>query len=88
MRLSELLWDEHAEEHIDRHGIRPAEVDDAVFEPLARFFRVRGDRYAVLGRTGDGRYLFAVLQPVGRGVARVVTARPMTNREKRRYARK
>jgi len=88
MRLSELQWDEHGEEHIARHGIGPDEVEDAAFEPAARFFRVRDDRYAVLGRTAAGRYLFAVLQPVGGGVARVVTARPMTDKEKRRYARK
>lgn len=88
MRLDELLWDEHAEEHIARHGIRPAEVDDAVFEHAARFFRVRDDRYVALGRTEAGRYLFVVLQPVGGGVARVVTARQMTHKEERRYARK
>lgn len=88
MRIDELLWDERSEEHIARHGVHPFEVEEAVSDRDARFYRVGAERYAVLGATFAGRYLFVVLQPLGSGLAQVRTARDMSDPEKRRYKRR
>lgn len=88
MRIDELWWDEGSEEHITRHGVLPEEVDEAVFDRRARFRRVGKDRYAALGSTGTGRHLFVILHLLPTGSARVVTARDMSDREKRRFRRR
>ncbi len=90
LRLDELLWDEWNEEHIRAHGIEPHEVEDAVFDPAGLVLRTRGarqPRYVVLGRTQVGRYLLVVLQPTGKRWY-AITARDMTDAERRRYRRK
>ena len=43
--------------------------------------------YYVLGRAAAGRYLFCVVIRLPDGKGYPVTARPMTDREKRRYKR-
>lgn len=91
LRLDELLWDDWNEEHIRAHGIEPREVEEAVFDPAALALRTRGarePRYVVLGRTQVGRYLLVVLQPAGGKRSYVITARDMTDGERRRYRRR
>jgi uncharacterized DUF497 family protein len=83
----DLLWDENTEEHIAYHDVDVFEVYEVVFATASRFYRA-GGRYHVLGRTDPGRYLFVVLEFVRRDLAAVITARPMDEREKRRYRRK
>jgi hypothetical protein len=46
------------------------------------------DRYLVYGRTENDRWLFAVFVMRPRSRVRVLTARDMTEREKRLYRRK
>jgi hypothetical protein len=43
--------------------------------------------YYSLGQTNEGRYLFAVVIQFPDGKGYPVTARPMTDKEKRRYRR-
>jgi uncharacterized protein len=89
VRLDDLLWDDWNTEHIARHNLTAQEVEEAVFDPSARFLRTRsgegGRRYLVLGLTDAGRYLAVVLEPVGNRTAYVVTARNMTDTEQRRF---
>lgn len=88
MRIDELLWDDWNEDHIARHGIRPDEVEQAVFDPGSLFLRTRREgvrRYLVLGLTEAGRYLFVVLDPMNGNRAYPVTAREMTDAERRRF---
>lgn len=88
MRFDELVWDDWNEEHIARHQIGPEEVEEVVFDPGALTLRTRGDMappYLVLGLTEGGRYLFVVLEPISGHRAYVVTARDMTDEEKRRF---
>lgn len=87
LRLDELVWDEWNEEHIARHGVDPEEVEQAVFDPSAMFLRTRGEdpRYLVLGLTDAGRYLFVVVESMGRARGYAITARDMTDGEKRRF---
>jgi uncharacterized DUF497 family protein len=89
--IDELIWDEWNEEHVSRHGIRPEEVEAAVSDSASLFFRTRREgylRYVVLGLSDAGRYLFVVLEPLGESRAYVVTARDMTDNERRRFKRR
>jgi uncharacterized DUF497 family protein len=66
----------------------PEEVEEACF---ARSFVQRAKShdnnpvYYVLGQTKTGRYLFCVVIRFPDGNGYPVTARPMTEKEKRRY---
>jgi uncharacterized DUF497 family protein len=83
-------WDEANVEHIARHGVEPAEAEEAFADPR----RTNADAYStpqerrgtILGRTVDGRLLFVVFTRRGRAV-RVVTARDARPSERRRYRR-
>ena len=87
MRITRFEWDEFNEEHISRHGVDSSEVEEVfVVAPYLR--RGRGGRYLVYGPTTDGRYLFVVFALAARGVARVITARDMTRRERVEYRRR
>jgi uncharacterized DUF497 family protein len=88
MKIHELIWPEDRIDHIARHGVTPAEVEEACFsKALVQRARSEGENpvYYVLGRTAAGRYLFCVVIqfPDGRGYP--VTARPMTDKERQRY---
>lgn len=88
MRLIQRLdWDEDNEEHIARHGVGTDEVEQVCFSrPLIR--KGREGRHLVYGQTAAGRYLLIVLAMKGERVARCITARPMTPREKRYYSQR
>ena len=81
----EFDWDDDNVEHlIARHGIFP-EAAEQVFLNDPRVRR-SGDTYIAFGRDDAGRYLSVVF--VLRGPAiRVISARPMSRRERRSYDR-
>jgi len=88
MRIRELVWPHDRVQHIATHGVRPHEVEEVCFgSPLVFRGKSGGQNpvYHVLGQTSSGRHLFCVVigLPDARGCP--VTARPMTQREKRRY---
>jgi uncharacterized protein len=88
VKIYELIWPEDRIDHIAGHGIEPEEVEDVCFgEALVLRAKAQGPNpvYYVLGETVESRYLFCVVIqfPDGRGYP--VTARPMTEKEKRRY---
>ncbi|MGH7909067.1 MAG: BrnT family toxin [Thermodesulfobacteriota bacterium] len=91
MKIIELVWEEWHLEHIAaKHEIRPREVEEACYEDQsARVLRGRGKGeeklYYILGKTLGGRYLFIVIKPLGKGKAKVITARDMNDSEKRKY---
>jgi uncharacterized protein len=92
LHIDELIWDEWNERHIADHGVDPQEVEETVSDPSSLFLRTRGSarvrRSIVLGLTDSGRYLFVVLEPFGEGRANVVTARDMSDGERRRFKRR
>lgn len=75
------------------HDIEWEEVEEA-FKEHPRLFRfLKADqygesRYYALGRTYAGRYLTVVYVPVPPNRAKVITARDMDDKERRRYRRK
>lgn len=85
--FARLFWTDEAEQHIARHGLTKAEVEDA----LRGFSYVRSanGRYVVIAR-GSARPLLVVIEPLKgrRGLAAVVTARPATFAEKRLLRRR
>lgn len=88
MRIYELLWPPERIEHIAKHNVTPDEVWEICQEkPFVQRAKSQGENpvYYVLGQTNAGRYLFCVIIqfPDGRGYP--ITARPMNDKEKRRY---
>jgi uncharacterized protein len=88
MRIHQFIWPADRIDHIAQHDVTPEEVEEVCF---GRAFvqraksEGRNPLYYVLGQTEAGRYLFCVVIrfPDGRGYP--VTARPMTDKERRRY---
>jgi len=87
MRRFEFEWDEGNEEHIARHNISSEEVEE-VFRSRIHLLHSRLGRYAALGQTEVGRYLFCVFERKGQGLIRVLTAREMEDSERKLYKRK
>ncbi len=95
MRIERLDWRHDREEHIARHSVSREEVEEAVFDDRAGMLLRQGPAqrdpdetvYQYLGRTEAGRYLLTALLYTGGGEAIPLTARDMTNTERRRYQR-
>ena len=80
-RIASFEWDVANVEHLARHGVHPEETEEACYNrPL--ILKGRRRSYLIYGRTNDGRYLLVVLRYRGRGLARVITARDMTEAER------
>jgi uncharacterized DUF497 family protein len=91
VRVRALVWKTVlVEKIIDKHGVWPDEVEEVIYEDAGKEVRrISGERYAVFGSSGDGRLLFIVLDRASEhGEFVVVTARDMTEREKRAYRRR
>lgn len=69
---------------IQKHGVFPHEVEE-IFQGKAKV-RAYMDIYHALGVTSDGKYLFVVFRKRKDSI-KVITARPMTESEKRLYGR-
>lgn len=88
MRIKRLVWSDDRTDHIARHGVTPEEVEQVCFgQPLVEQARAAGENpvYYVRGQTDAGRYLLCVVIAFPDGNGYPVTARPMTDSEKRRY---
>lgn len=94
MQVQEIIWlDEVEDKIIRKHQVWPDEAEEVLLRrPHIRFME-RGhqpgeDLYAAFGQTMGGRYLavFFLLKP--HNAALVITARDMTNKERRRYGRR
>jgi uncharacterized DUF497 family protein len=88
MKVHEFVWPDDRVEHIARHGVTSAEVEEVCFgKPLVLRTRSAGKNpvYQVLGQTRAGRYLFCVVIGFPDGKGYPVTARAMTDKEQRRF---
>lgn len=85
--ITTLVWDEKNIAHIARHRLSSAEVEQACFGTARVVLRAKeAGRYVIWGRTQAGQYLTVVITAPRKGRARVITARAMTKKERRRYA--
>jgi uncharacterized DUF497 family protein len=90
MKIHQFVWPEDRIDHITRHEITPEEFEDVCFgQALVQRAKAEGRNpvYYVLGQTTAGRYLFCVVIQFPDGNGYPVTARNMTNTERRRYNR-
>ena len=85
IQIDELSWDELAEDHIARHGVRLDEVEQAVMN--LKHARRSGDYILVLGQTDSGRYLTTILDHEGGNTWYPVTARESSPSERRMLRR-
>ena len=88
MKIRQILWPEDRIEHIAKHNIQPFEIEEACFDkPLIYRGKKKGKNsvYYILGQTNSGRYLFCVMIQFPDENGYPITARPMTDRERRRF---
>jgi len=89
MKIREFVWPKDRVDHIAGHGITPEEVEEVCFGSKAFVRRARSQGqnpvYYVLGQSEVGRYVFCVVIQFPDGKGYPVTARPMTENEKRGY---
>lgn len=83
-----ITWTERSEDHIARHGVRPDEVEEAIYGRPRWVTRGKGGTTLVYARTLAGRYLLVVVAPASDGGIQVVTARDLTNTERSTFRRK
>ncbi len=86
MEIERLVWEPMTRQKIaKKHRLSRPEVE----EVFAGDYHVRrfGKLYHSYGQSAAGRYLFVVFLPLGQGRAQVVTARDMTQKERRLYRR-
>ncbi len=86
MKIYELVIEPGREEHIARHHVSVAEVEEVIFgAPFIR--KARQGRYHIIGQTEAGRYITVFVAPRGQGVYGLVTARDADDAERRAYLR-
>ena len=86
--MREIRWTEESEDHIARHGVAPVDVEQ-VRDPRPRLVATgREDVTLVFGTTDGGRHLVVVLADGEDGRLFVVTARGMTDSERRAFVRR
>ena len=81
-------WDLHNVGHVDRHGVDPAEVEEAFGRPhviIAAKDAGCEKRWKLFGTSAAGRYLVVVFT-IRNHRLRPVTAHTMNQRERRIYA--
>ncbi|MBI2916920.1 MAG: hypothetical protein HYY01_02915 [Chloroflexi bacterium] len=87
MRIESLQWDDANMAHVALHGVTPQDVEEVCFGfHIAR--REAGQRYVLAGQSAAGKYLNVVVEQVGGGLFRPVTAFEMGDNYKRRYRRR
>lgn len=79
-------WDDKNIEHIARHKVEIDEAE-AVFDNRPLILRTQEDKYLAIGQTDEGRYL-AIVFARKPGRTRVITARELTEREKKGLKRR
>jgi len=86
VKIFDLIVDPGREEHIARHQVSVAEVEELVeADPFVT--RTREGRYRLIGQTRAGRYLCVIVAPRGHGSYALVTARDADDAERRHYHR-
>jgi len=85
MEIIEVDWAEGVREKIiTKHRLDPEEVEDSFFEPEVRVQRGRSGRYLLWTQSPAGAYVLVVFEH-DKGRATVITARRMTEAERRRF---
>ena len=84
----ECRWNDWNIEHIAKHGVSPEEAELALSNARRPFPRkIDDDKWLVWGRGVGGRPLQVIFVLDDDEAAFVIHARPLTDREKRRFRR-
>jgi uncharacterized DUF497 family protein len=87
LKIQALHWDDANTEHVARHGLSPADIEDVCYgEHLA--FKGKYRRLILYGKTKGGEMIMVVLERIYDQVFRLITARSMTGNEKHSYRKK
>ena len=82
-------WNRWNEEHVGTHDVAPEEAEEVVLGAQPPFPLVEGDdKYLVWGPTGAGRLLQVVFVIDPDDAVFVIHARPLTEKEKKRFRRR
>jgi hypothetical protein len=88
LRIESLEIDDYILDKIEsKHGVTFQEVEEACLSEKRHVRRSRGGLYKIFSRTAAGRYILVVLVNLGRGCWKIVTAREMTDSERRLYGK-
>ncbi|MBI5399851.1 BrnT family toxin [Candidatus Saganbacteria bacterium] len=87
MLISAFDWDEKNITHIARHNVTPEEVEE-MFESRPLIFKSRDESCVALGQSDVGRYLMVAYRYCEAEAIRVITARDMSDSERRLFRRK
>lgn len=87
MIIGELKWDDDNVDHIARHNVTPAEVQDVCYG-LHLSEKAGRNRYVLSGQSDVGRYLNVVIERIGKGLFRPITAFEMSDSYKLRYKKR
>ena len=86
--IESLEIDDHILDKIEsKHGVSFEEVEEACLSEAHHVRRSKEGLYKLFGQTAAGRYILVVLVNLGRGVWKIVTAREMTDSERRLYSK-
>ncbi len=84
LRIEALEIDDHILDKIEsRHGVSFHEVEETCLSETHHVRRSKEGLYKLFGQTEGGRYILVVLVNLGGSVWKVVTARQMTDSEKK-----
>lgn len=87
MSLSKARPSDWSEDHIAKHNVTMEEIAEVLTAPHVESAG-RNDTVLVTGQTEAGRYLLVVAVDEGHGQGFVITARDMSDREKRAYRKR
>lgn len=88
MHIHAFDWDEKNEDHIAGHGVTVFEVEEAILFCKPFYQKSREGKYAAYVITEEGRHLFIVFAIKDSGRIRVITARDMSEKERRYYKKR
>ena len=82
-------WIDWNRDHVAKHGVDPAEAETIVRQARAPFPQQIGDdKLLVMGNGNGGRFLEVIYVLDPDDTVFIIHARPLTEREKRRYRRR
>ena len=89
MKIEKISWDQETVDHISNHLVSPEEVEEVLFTEgeIPLLMRGKEGKCLAYGRTHGGRLLFIVWALRYRKT-KIITARDMTEKEKRFYRRR
>ncbi len=91
MKIKRLIWlDDIIEKLVRKHNVSQDEVRDILaYRPYFRFIekghQLGENVYTAMGQTNSGRYLIVFFVYKKNGYALILSARDMTNNERKRY---